>query len=97
VRRGYAGLVLVLVAVAAGAAEMPPVNRYLALASNAMAHGNPAQRQTGPTGKGWVRNAFTIDEQGGIYIASRDHMHKVVWTGGNLSTDPATREQLEAL
>src|SRR6185437_12210326 len=24
-----------------------------------------------------------------IYIPSRDHMHKVVWTGSRLSTDPA--------
>jgi hypothetical protein len=44
-------------------------------------------KATGPTGKGWVRNGFAIDEDGGIYIASQDHMHKVVWTGERLSVD----------
>jgi hypothetical protein len=42
-----------------------------------------------PTGYGWVRNAVAIDEGGGIYIASQEHMHKLVWTGERLSTDPA--------
>jgi hypothetical protein len=37
----------------------------------------------------WVRNSFAVDELGGIYIASKDHMHKVVWTGSVVSTDPA--------
>jgi hypothetical protein len=46
-------------------------------------------KTTGPTGKGWVRNAFAIDEDGGIYIASQDHMYKVVWSGNQLSIDPA--------
>lgn len=46
-------------------------------------------KATGPTGKGWVRNGFAIDEDGGIYIASQDHMHKVVWTGERLSVDEA--------
>jgi hypothetical protein len=44
-------------------------------------------KATGPTGKGWVRNGFAIDEDGGIYIASQDHMHKVVWTGKGLSVE----------
>jgi len=39
------------------------------------------------TGYGWVRNSIAIDEDGGIYVASRNHMHKVVWTGERLSTD----------
>jgi hypothetical protein len=43
---------------------------------------------TGPTGKGWVRNGFAIDRAGGIYIASQDHMHKLIWTGERLSIDP---------
>lgn len=46
-------------------------------------------KATKPTGYGWIRNAFAIDELGGIYIASQAHMHKVVWTGGGLSTDEA--------
>lgn len=41
-------------------------------------------RSRGP-GDGWVRNSFAIDEAGGIYVASRNHMHKVVWTGERLS------------
>ena len=44
-------------------------------------------KSTGPTGYGWIRNAFAIDKDGGIYIASQQHMHKVVWTGAKLSTD----------
>jgi hypothetical protein len=39
------------------------------------------------TGYGWIRNAYAIDEDGGIYIASQQHMHKVVWNGTTLSTD----------
>jgi len=45
------------------------------------------QKATGPTGYGWIRNAYAIDAQGGIYIASQQHMHKVIWTGSKLSTD----------
>ena len=44
-------------------------------------------KATKPTGYGWIRNAFAIDEAGGIYIASQNHMHKIVWTGSGLSTD----------
>ena len=43
-------------------------------------------KATKPTGYGWIRNAFAIDKRGGIYIASQDHMHKVVWTGQKLSS-----------
>ena len=46
-------------------------------------------KATGSTGQGWVRNAVALDEAGGIYIVSQEHMHKVVWTGDRLSTDPA--------
>ena len=45
------------------------------------------EKATGPTGYGWIRNAYAIDVDGGIYIASQQHMHKVVWTGSKLSTD----------
>jgi hypothetical protein len=44
------------------------------------------EKATKPTGYGWIRNGFAIDEEGGIYIASQQHMHKVVWTGDGLST-----------
>jgi hypothetical protein len=46
-------------------------------------------KATRPTGYGWVRNGVAIDERGGLYIASQEHMHKLVWTGDRLSTDPA--------
>ena len=53
-----------------------------------MLHSEGAEdKATGAAGKGWVRNGFAIDDEGGIYIASQDHMHKVVWTGERLSTD----------
>lgn len=55
-----------------------------------MRHATGAENKaTKPTGYGWIRNAFAIDAQGGIYIASQEHMHKVVWTGERLSTDEA--------
>ncbi|MGB6663183.1 MAG: hypothetical protein WBE48_01590 [Xanthobacteraceae bacterium] len=39
-----------------------------------------------PKGVAWLRNSFAVDEKGGIYIASQQHLHKVVWTGSRLST-----------
>ncbi|CAG4886946.1 hypothetical protein [Paraburkholderia saeva] len=39
-----------------------------------------------PKGVAWIRNSFAVDEKGGIYIASQQHLHKVVWTGSRLST-----------
>jgi hypothetical protein len=54
-----------------------------------MRHSEGAEEKaTRPTGYGWVRNATAIDDQGGIYIASQEHMHKLIWTGERLSTDP---------
>jgi len=38
-------------------------------------------------GYGWVRNSIAVDEDGGIYVPSRNHMHKVVWTGDDFSID----------
>ena len=37
----------------------------------------------------WVRNSAAIDDDGGIYVPSFEHMHKVVWNGTTLSKDPA--------
>jgi len=37
------------------------------------------EKATRPTGYGWVRNGVAIDASGGLYIASQEHMHKVVW------------------
>ena len=47
------------------------------------------EKATRDTGYGWVRNGVAIDEDGGLYIASQEHMHKLIWTGSGLSTDPA--------
>ncbi len=49
-----------------------------------------ADKATKPTGYGWVRNGAAVDKDGGIYIASQAHMHKLVWTGQGFSTDPKT-------
>jgi hypothetical protein len=45
--------------------------------------------ETGRGGNGWVRNSMAVGDDGGIYVASRQHMHEVVWTGARLSSDPA--------
>ena len=45
-------------------------------------------KATRSTGYGWVRNGVAIDGEGGLYIASQEHMHKLVWTGERISTDP---------
>ncbi|CAH0991711.1 hypothetical protein SIN8267_01825 [Sinobacterium norvegicum] len=46
-------------------------------------------KATGPAGKGWVRNGMAIDQDGGIFLASQDHMHKIIWNGKTLSLDEA--------
>ena len=46
------------------------------------------EKTTGATGRGWIRNGPAVDVDGGIYIASQEHMHKVVWDGEELSSDP---------
>lgn len=40
-------------------------------------------------GYGWVRKSLAVGDDGGIYVTSPDHLHKVVWTGARLSTDEA--------
>lgn len=52
-------------------------------------HSDTEDTETRGVGYGWVRNSIAIDKDGGIYVASRNHMHKVVWTGDTLSIDPA--------
>jgi len=55
-----------------------------------MRHSEGAEdKATRPTGYGWVRNATAIDRDGGIYVASQEHMHKLIWTGDQLSIDSA--------
>lgn len=48
-----------------------------------------AVEDAGRVGYGWVRNSYAVDQQGGIFIASSAHLHKVVWTGSRLSVDEA--------
>jgi len=50
-------------------------------------HSERAAEDSTRPGYGWIRNSFAIDERGGIYVASREHLHKVVWTGDKLSID----------
>ncbi len=59
-------------------------------AQDAPAH-NAAVRAAGarPGAADWVRNSLAVDKDGGIYVASVDHMNKVVWNGTRLSVDPA--------
>ncbi len=55
-----------------------------------MQHSEGAEdKATRPTGYGWVRNGVAIDPHGGLFIASQEHMHKLLWMGDALSTDPA--------
>lgn len=55
-----------------------------------MQHAEGAEEKaTKATGYGWVRNGFPVDEDGGIYVVSQAHMHKLVWTGDKLSVDEA--------
>ena len=54
-----------------------------------LTHSETENTDTHGVGYGWVRNSIAIDKDGGIFVASRGHMHKVVWTGDKLSTDPA--------
>ena len=42
-----------------------------------------------PGSADWVRNSVAVDAEGGIYVASVEHMNKVVWDGQALSNDPA--------
>ena len=44
------------------------------------------EKSTGP-GYGWIRNGLATDVDGGIYVASQEHLHKLVWKGDQLSTD----------
>ena len=44
-------------------------------------------KATRRTGYGWVRNAPAIDKAGGVYVASQQYMHKVVWRNQQFSLD----------
>lgn len=59
-------------------------------ADGAVAH-NQAMEAGGarPGSADWVRNSIAVDDDGGLYVVSVEHMHKVVWDGEQLSTDAA--------
>ena len=67
--------------------------KLIVLSSNAVfaldpsLDGEPQQVRFGPDEV--VSNSMSIDDRGGIYVASDSRMHKVVWTGDTLSNDPA--------
>ena len=54
-----------------------------------MKHADTEDTETHGVGYGWVRNSIAIDEDGGIYAISRNHVHKIIWTGDKLSTEEA--------
>ena len=39
----------------------------------------------GLRGQYWVRNPMAIDEDGGIFVASADHLHRAMWMAGDES------------
>lgn len=52
----------------------------------------PSQREEGPNQNflsAFMRNSVAIDDQGGIYVVTRDNMHRVQWTGSGFSLDEA--------
>jgi hypothetical protein len=50
-------------------------------------HADEEDTSSQGVGYGWVRNSLAVDDEGGIYVASRNHMHKVIWKGNGFSTD----------
>ena len=40
-------------------------------------------------GSRWIRNSIVTDDRGGIYVVSNQYLHKAVWTGFELTTDPS--------
>lgn len=67
-------------------AVSPDLTKYRSVQ---MKHADTEDTETRGVGYGWVRNSVAIDKDGGIYAVSRNHAHKIVWTGDKLSTDPA--------
>lgn len=36
----------------------------------------------------FIRNGIAIDDDGGIYVVTKEHLHRIQWTGSKLSTAP---------
>jgi len=51
-----------------------------------MKHADTEDTETHGVGYGY---SIAIDKDGGIYAISRNHVHKIIWTGDKLSTDEA--------
>ena len=51
-----------------------------------MKHRNDKMSKKNKTVK-FVRNSIAIDKNGGIYVASVNHMHKIIWDGSDLTND----------
>ena len=74
---------------------IPAENGYLAAVSSDLTehrmtrlkHADTEDITSQGVGYGWVRNSAAIDDAGGIYVASRNHMHKVIWTGDGFSVN----------
>ena len=43
------------------------------------------ETERGNTGYGWIRTSMCCDEEGGIYLNSLNHLHRVVWNGEKFS------------
>ena len=43
------------------------------------------EAERGNTGYGWIRTSMCCDEEGGIYLNSLNHLHRVVWNGEKFS------------
>jgi hypothetical protein len=44
-----------------------------------------AEKKSFGPGYGWIRNSLAVDDRGGIYIASQEHLHKLIWRGESFS------------
>ena len=51
----------------------------------AFEHCKNMEADKGNTAYGWVRTSMCCDEEGGIYLNSVDHLHRVVWNGKKFS------------
>lgn len=60
-----------------------------AIEEDAAGYSERKRVETGRGGNGWVRNSMAVGDDGGIYVASLNHMHKVIWDGRSLHADPA--------
>jgi len=46
---------------------------------------NAMVAEEGRRGFNWIRNPMALDEDGGIFVASNDHMHRIMWMGDDFS------------